>query len=203
MLKLMNGFVVVGMAMLLVASCSTDDHRGGFQRFLTDPEDLNEFPVNDRRQLREEYNRLPKSMMVRIPTDNDGNRIPERAEARYYDQRLDFDSDNAPMHHQMHQRWSQGRDSDRLAIAHHMSHMVDHREFKKHRKFHKRHHRNYGWHYNYTPYYRSSYNSNYWWNSYTFYRSYPYNGYEYCIYYPRSYAYSYYPRSYFNYYSSY
>lgn len=195
MFKVMNGLVVASMALLLVASCSTDNHRGGFQRFLTDPDDLNDFPVDDRRRLRQEYDRLPQSMMVRVPTDENGRRVPENAEARYFDQRVDFDNESVPMHH----RWSQGRDSDRLAIAHHMSHMVDHREFrKKHRKFHKKHHRH-GWQYNsYTPYYRSAYNSNYWWNSYTFYRSYPYGQYEYCVYYPR-YRYSYYPTSYFNY----
>ena len=198
MFRLINGAVVAGLTLLLVAGCSTGSERGDFRRFLTDPKDLNEFPVDDRRKLRDEYNRLPQQMVVRIPRDNDGRLNPDQAEARYFDQRVNFDDKQIPMH----RRWSQGRDSDRVAIAHHMSHIADHRKF--HRKHHRHHYYGKGWKYRYyTPYYRSAYNSGYWWGNYTYYRSYYPVGsrYEYCVYYPRrhqrSYSYSY--PGYFNY----
>ena len=196
MFRMINGAVVAGVTLLLVAGCSTGSEHGDFRRFLTDPEDLNEFPVDDRRKLRDEYNRLPQSMVVRIPKDRNGRLNPDQAEARYYDQRVNFDDEQVPMH----RRWSQGRDGDRVAIAHHMSHIDDHRKF--HRKHHRHNYYGEGWKYRgYTPYYRSAYNG-YWWGNYTYYRSYyPVGGsYEYCVYYPRqrSYRYSYYPK-YYNY----
>ena len=197
MFRVVNSMIVASMALLLVATgCSVDDRYGdGPQRYLRDTDDLNKFPVDDRRRLRDEYDRLPQGMMVRIPTDEEGRRIPEQAEARYFDKRMDFDDDSVPMH----RRWGQGHDSDRIAIAHHMSHIAGHRQYhKKHRPhYHGRGLR----YYDYTPYYRSAYNNYYWWNSYTYHRSYRPVGsrYEYCIYYPRYRSYSYYPRKYISY----
>ena len=118
--------LISSVALVALAAVGCADERRDHPVFLDDLNDVDRFPSDDQRQLKAEHDRLPRSMVVRVPVNENGEpRAGARAEVRHFDQDLGQEPLSGE---RMASVWGEGKRSDRARVAHNLRHIArDHK----------------------------------------------------------------------------